>query len=236
LIVAIIFIATLVRSLVGFGEALVAVPLLAFVLPVETAAPLATLVSITVAAVFLLLDWQHVQLKSAVLLLAPTFLGIPVGLWMLTRADETVVKIVLAVIIAAFSTYSLAGGRVHASIGERTAPLFGFLAGIMGGGYGMNGPPIVVYGTLRKWRPQEFHATLQGYFLPASTVGMAGYWMAGLWTSSVSAHYLASLPAIAVAIAGGRALHRRLDARRFTTLVHIALIIVALMLLASRSH
>ncbi|RPI52536.1 MAG: sulfite exporter TauE/SafE family protein [Acidobacteria bacterium] len=235
MIVAIVFVATLVRSLVGFGEALVAVPLLAFVLPVETAAPLATLVSITVACVFLLLDWQHVQFRSAALLLAPTFMGIPVGLWLLTNADEAIVKNVLAVLIAAFSVYSLSGTGMWTAIGERTAPLFGFAAGIMGGGYGMNGPPIVVYGTLRKWRPQEFHATLQGYFLPASTVGMAGYWMVGLWTPAVNGHYFASLPAIALAIFAGRMLHRRLDAQRFTTLVHLALIVAAVMLV-SRSR
>ena len=51
LVVMVFFGATLVRSALGFGEALIAVPMLAFVLPVEVAAPVATLVSITVAAV-----------------------------------------------------------------------------------------------------------------------------------------------------------------------------------------
>ena len=50
-VVAVFFCATLIRSALGFGEALVAVPLIAFVLPVEIAAPVAVLVSITVAAV-----------------------------------------------------------------------------------------------------------------------------------------------------------------------------------------
>ena len=48
--------ATLIRSVFGFGEALVAVPLLALIMPIETAAPLATLVSITVAALVLVQD------------------------------------------------------------------------------------------------------------------------------------------------------------------------------------
>ena len=39
----------------------------------------------------------------------------------------------------------------------------------------MNGPPLVVYGVLRRWQPAQFRATLQGYFLIASVVGMAGY-------------------------------------------------------------
>jgi len=40
----IVFIATLIRSAFGFGEALVAVPLLALCIPLEVAAPLAVLV------------------------------------------------------------------------------------------------------------------------------------------------------------------------------------------------
>jgi hypothetical protein len=63
---------------------------------------------------------------------------------------------------------------------------------------------------------------------------MAGFWIAGLWTPAVNRHYAASLPAVALAIVTGRLLHRRLDARRFTRLVHAALILVALILLASR--
>ena len=39
-VLAIIFVATLIRSAFGFGEALVAVPLLALLMPVEVAAPL----------------------------------------------------------------------------------------------------------------------------------------------------------------------------------------------------
>jgi hypothetical protein len=48
-VVAIVFVATSIRSSLGFGEALFAVPLLALKIPIATAAPLAVLVSITVS-------------------------------------------------------------------------------------------------------------------------------------------------------------------------------------------
>ncbi len=43
-VAAIVFVATVIRSAFGFGEALVAVPLLALIVPVEVAAPVAVLV------------------------------------------------------------------------------------------------------------------------------------------------------------------------------------------------
>jgi hypothetical protein len=60
-VVAVVFLATLIRSTIGFGEALVAVPLLALRLPVVVAAPLAVLVSVLVAAVIVAQDWKHVE-------------------------------------------------------------------------------------------------------------------------------------------------------------------------------
>ena len=88
----------------------------------------------------------------------------------------------------------------------------------------MNGPPLVVYGALRRWSPEHFRATLQGYFLPASLIGMIGYWAAGLWTPSVSRYYLLSLPGVLVAIALGRVVNRRFDSRRFLIYVHASLL------------
>src|SRR3954447_14582445 len=77
-VLAVIFLATVIRSAFGFGEALVAVPLLALIVPVEVAAPLAVLVSVTVAAVVLLRDWREVHAGSAGRLVVSTFFGIPI--------------------------------------------------------------------------------------------------------------------------------------------------------------
>src|SRR5262245_57821650 len=101
-VVVIVFVATLVRSAFGFGEALVAVPLLAFVIPIPVAVPLATLLSITVAAVILAQDWRKVHAKSAWWLIVPTLFGIPIGLLILTEGSEPVVKAAMAVVIIAF--------------------------------------------------------------------------------------------------------------------------------------
>ena len=64
-VLAVVFVATVIRSAFGFGEALIAVPLLAFVIPVTVAAPLAVLFSITVAGIVVAQDWRHVHFASA---------------------------------------------------------------------------------------------------------------------------------------------------------------------------
>jgi uncharacterized membrane protein YfcA len=230
-VLAVIFLATLIRSAFGFGEALVAVPLLALLIPVEVAAPLAVLVSSTVAAVIVLEDWHKVHLGSAWRLVLSTLFGVPLGLLMLTAVPGPVVKAVLAVVIIAFSAYCLARRTPLELQDDRLAWLFGFGAGVLGGAYGMNGPPLVIYGTLRRWSPEQFRATLQGYFLPASLVGMVGYWFAGLWVPTVTSYYLLCLPVAGASIVLGRVVNRRLAGDSFLRYVHIALIVIGVTLL-----
>ena len=207
----VLFLATLIRSSLGFGEALVAVPLLALLVPIQVAAPVAVMVSITVALIVVVQDWRKIHVRSAARLVLPTMLGIPLGLLLLRAGAEPVVKGALATVIIVFSAYSLLGGKHRELKDDKFAWLFGFGAGVLGGAYGMNGPPLVIYGSLRGWSPQHFRATLQGYFLPASLAGLCGYWFAGLWTPAVSRFYLLSLPSVVVATFLGRVSNLRLD-------------------------
>src|SRR5262245_8545600 len=87
-VLAVLFVAVLVRSTFGFGEALVAVPLLAWLIPVELAVPTVCLHSITVAAIVLAQDRHHVHVRSAGRLVLATAVGIPLGLWVLANVDE----------------------------------------------------------------------------------------------------------------------------------------------------
>jgi uncharacterized membrane protein YfcA len=231
-VLVVLFVASFVRSALGFGEALIAVPLLALAMPVEVAAPVAVLLSITVAVLVLATDWREVQFGSARRLVLATLVGTPLGLALLIAVPGALVKGLLAALIIAFSSWSLirraSPARLH---DDRLAWLFGFGAGVLGGAYGMNGPPLVVYGSLRRWSPQQFRATQQGYFLPASTLAMAGYALTGLWTPEVTRYYLFALPAVVAAVVLGRAVNRRLAGPAFLAVVHVVLIATGVALL-----
>jgi uncharacterized protein len=228
-----VFIATLIRSAFGFGEALIAVPLLAFCIPLGVAAPLAVLVSITVAGIVVAQDWKKIHLGSTGWLVASSLCGIPLGLLLLTNSHQRVVKAALAVIIMMFSAYSLIGRTPLELRRDSRGWLVacGFCAGVLGGAYGMNGPPLVVYGAMRRWSAQHFRATLQGYFLPASVIGMGGYWLAGLWTRAVTHYYLLSLPVTLLGVFLGRVINHRLRGELFFRYLYFGLAGIGALLL-----
>lgn len=216
------------RSAFGFGEALIAVPLLAFCMPLPAAAPLAVLLSTTIAAVVVAQDWRHIHLRSAAGLLAATVFGIPPGLLMLTSSHQQMIKAGLGILIALFAVYSLAA-RDSLRLEHEHRPLLllsGFVAGILGGAFGMNGPPLVLYGSLRRWSPQQFRATLQAYFLPASALGLIGYWSTGLWTRTVTGDFLLSVPVLLPAVFLGRAINHRFSGPAFLKYVYMGLVLI----------
>lgn len=234
MILAIVFVATLIRSAFGFGEALIAVPLLAFCMPIQIAAPLAVLVSITIAAVVVIQDWRHIHLRSAGWLVVSTLFGIPLGLLLLTHSPEHLVKAMLGGLILVFALFCLLGNmRVQLHHDSRPWLLTcGFVAGVLGGAYGMNGPPLVIYGTMRNWTAQYFRATLQAYFLPASLLGMIGYLSAGLWTRTVTHDYLLCLPVMFPAVFLGRAINHRLSSATFSRYIYAGLAAIGMGLVA----
>ena len=104
LVMAIVFFATVIRSAFGFGEALIAVPLLVLCMPLQVAAPLAVLLSIAIAAVVVAQDWRHIHLRSAAGLLLATVFGIPIGLLVLTSGHQELVKAGLGILIMLFAS------------------------------------------------------------------------------------------------------------------------------------
>jgi uncharacterized protein len=232
-ILVVVFVASVVRSAFGFGEALIAVPLLALFLPIRVAAPLAVLISVAIAAVILVQDWRKVHVSSSGWLFVPTLAGIPLGIWLLHSAHQEFVKGALAVVIILFSGFFLLGKRPRHLEHDSHAWLLGcgFAAGVLGGAYGINGPPLAVYGSMRRWSPQHFRATLQGYFLPASAIGMLGYGISGLWTTQVTHYFFIAIFAAIPAIFVGRWLNHRMRGDHFLRYVHADVAAVGIVLL-----
>lgn len=232
-VLLIVFVSALVRTVFGFGNALIAMPLLAMTgVGMKTATPLVALLSLVLGIALLVTQWKKVDIKSAWRLLLATVPGIPLGTMLLRGDYQRMGEIVLALIIIGFSGYSLFKPRLIEPIKEWLAYPFGFLAGILGGAYNSNGPPVIIYGTLRRWAPDEFRATLQSYFLPSSVIIVAGHGLGGLWTYEVCTYFFLSLPLTLFAIWIGGRLQHSIPPGRFDRWIHIVLIVVGGMLLA----
>lgn len=230
-VVAILFCSSVIRAVFGFGDALIAMPLLAMTtLGMKTVSPLVALVAMLLSVLILMKDWRRIDLKSAWRLLIAIVPGIPLGLLLLKGPYENAGKIILACVLIGFSLYSLLRPKLFALKGEWTAYPFGFVAGILGGAYNSNGPPIVIYGTLRGWSPDRFRVNLQGVFFPTGILVIAGHGLGGLWTPIVGWYMLLALPAVLIATWIGTRLNRLIPQGDFDRYLHILLMLLGILL------
>lgn len=231
LIIGILFFSSFIRSAFGFGDAMIAMPLLSMIIPVQVASPVIALFATSIAILILLKNWKQVKLESALKLIISTIIGIPIGLMFLKQINEEIVKSLLAILIICFSSYSLFLKGGYYLKNENWAYLFGLVAGILGGAYNTNGPPVVIYGNLRKWESSKFRATMQGYFLPTGAAIAIGHGIAGLWTKEVFTYYIWCLPAVILAIVIGGAINKKIPSEKFTRYIYFLLIILGIYLL-----
>lgn len=232
-VVAIMSMAGFVRGAFGFADALLAMPLLVLVMPVTAAAPLMAMIALLIALVILGREWRALEFRSTAVLIMFGLAGIPMGVRALDVVDASVVKTILGVVVILFSTWSLwkpDGFRLQTS---RTAPVFGLLAGILGGAYNTSGPPLVIYAALQRWPVEKFRAMMQAYCLFSSTMILAAHGLRGHITAQTFEQFLWSAPfSVAMTLVGLR-VTRRLRQAHFIRLVHFILILLGVNLIAS---
>src|SRR5690348_11778798 len=87
----VIFLAALIKATLGFGESLLAMPLLTLVLGLSTATPLVGLLATTLTLLMLGSSWRKIDLRSTWQLLGAAVLGVPLGVLLVQLAPATLV-------------------------------------------------------------------------------------------------------------------------------------------------
>ncbi|MFC1530957.1 sulfite exporter TauE/SafE family protein [Gemmatimonadota bacterium] len=238
IVAAIVFLAVFTQSLTGFGSALVAMAILPAVIALNTATPLVALVMVTIEVVLLVKYRKSVNIKAVLALVLGSLPGIPLGLFLTTRVDETVVLTTLGFVVSGYALYSLIadrrGGIRRLRIRNPSlAYPFGFVAGVLGGAYNITGPPVVVYADCSDWPAEEFKGNLQGFFVVTSLAIVIGHAWKGNIGSVVGHYYAVSLPAMALGIVAGTSADQILKPVVFRKVVLALLVVMGLRLIVS---
>jgi len=238
LVAGAIFLGSLMRSTFGFGDAVVSMPLLALLpIPFSVAVALVGLVGFTVAVVFAYSGWQDKDNIVLTKMSIATVVGIPFGLMLIQLVDQKWVKLILGLLLISYALYSLFGPKDQHEKLEKTfqnsnySIPFGFFSGMLGSAYNTNGTPVVLYATLRNWGPRAFRGNVQSHFIISSSFILLSHFLSGFWTKEVGIYYLASLPAVLLAVLLGNAIYRRIDTSKFRNYVFYLIFILGLLTL-----
>lgn len=233
-VVGIVFVAALVRSTFGFGDALVAMPLLLLVdFDHLAAVALLAATSLVTASVILAAEGPGRErvAPNAWILIGSALPGLGLGLWFLEVSSVSRVLGVLGGTILVVGVFGMMADPKRWPIRPWSAALFGLLAGSLGGAFNVHGPPLVVFGTSREWPPHVFRSTFQVYFLAVGLPLVLVHGLSGRYSMVVVVQLVSCLPVIGLASFLGGRLNRKFPVTSFRRSVYAMLIVLGIVLL-----
>jgi uncharacterized protein len=213
-----------VRSAAGFGAVLVAVPMLAFILPMTTAVPVASALAVVTAIRYVGRDWRHIAWRQFVIISLYTIIGIAIGFCFLRVLDEHTLRRGLAVFLIIYSVYVLMTGGLPPAVSARWHGVLAGCAGILGGFFGALfgggvGPIYVIYFNVLRLDRETFRATMTTVMLVSAAARIVGYASFGFYGGPTLMLLAFGLPLIAIGSWLGDRLAHILNPRRFSFLI-----------------
>lgn len=214
----IVFLAYLVRGVAGFGSALVAVPLLALILPLSQVVPAIIALDFTASIQQASREHRLVSWQNLLPIFPFSFLGLLAALYLhSTLPLETLVR-ALGVFIIAFAFWSLRphNPKPHGRIWA--APL-GFFGGFIGSLFGTGGPFYVMFMRMRRLNKVHFRASAAMLFAIDGGGRLIGLALIGLFNWQILTLVLLGIPFKLLGFYTGQKLHHHLDEHWFMRVV-----------------
>lgn len=232
----IVVVSQIVKGVVGFGSALVAIPLLTFIWGPVEGIFLATSADVVGAFVLLPGVWRRLRWSLLAAMFFPTIIAQYVATDLLALIPADVFKLLLGVIVIllgldmALRPVKPGRGELE-ELPERSGKVLGWAvvaglgAGTMSGFFGTPGPPVVVFAK-RLFTDQFMRAQLIAYFFPTSISLLAMLAFKGEVEDLSSMGISALIVAPAVAIGGltGARLSKRISRLLFARIVGTVLV------------
>jgi len=131
--IAVILFAGFTQGLTSFGFALISMPLLSRIVPLQEAVPLVVIMSGIINLMVMAQTWRHIQINRIWLLVVGSLIAAPIGTHLLMFVNPEILKLTAGIMIAVFALL-LIGNKSFPVRHERFAFLpVGFLSGLLNG-------------------------------------------------------------------------------------------------------
>jgi uncharacterized protein len=228
-VAAVVFAAAALQRAVGFGFALFAVPLMAFVVPTKSAVIIVFLNGSVTSA------WLAVRLRrwiqwSAVRVLGlGCILGAPVGVVILRVVSPTTLRLVLGITTCLAAMWIIVSSRLarrrHRAPRRPTTFVLGLASGVINTSLATSGPPLVYELRRSGLRDDRFRATISAVFVLSNIIGLPLLAAAGLVTGFDLGVGATSLVPCVLGIAVGAVISARMEPSHFVGAVDVLLLV-----------
>lgn len=224
----IIFTASIVRGFTGFGLALVAVPLIQFIIPVSDTAVFIAIINAIFSVIYFRRSRESVKGQPLGRMAIWTGIGVAAGALILKFVNPAYIQLVWGLLIILI-VFALARGFSFGIQSDKSAmTLSGLFGGVLAGATGITGPPVAIILSSMKTPREKFNAVISLFILFAVSYALLFYLAAGLVKTDTFLLAMSSVPALAAGLYTGDRLVARISQQTFIRVVYIVLVIMGL--------
>ena len=220
----VIAVAYFVRGLAGFGSGLIAIPLLALMLPLTVAVPLIVLLDYLASSSHGIRHRELIHWRDLLPLLPFSLVGVVLALYLFQQIDAVLLGKGLGVFIILFALYTLSSVAPDQQGGRLWAIPAGSLGGLIGTLFGTGGPFYVIYLKLRGLGKSDFRATFAMIFLLDGAGRLLGYLVTGFYDLDVMLLAGLSIPIMMIGMYLGGHVHAEISQQTFQRAISLLLI------------
>ncbi len=228
---AILATAYLARGVTGFASGLIAVPLLALLLPLTLVVPLIVTLDYLASISQGIHSRQHIRWREIVTIIPFSLMGVAIALLFLSRSDALYLTKALGLFVILFALFTLSGYKPKAKSARAWGVLAGISGGVIGTLFGTGGPFYATYFKARGLGKSAFRATFAAIFLLDGSGRLLGYASSGFLTAAFFTLLLAALPIAGIFLYIGGRVHTKLTESDFERAISVLLIVSGSVLL-----
>lgn len=222
----IILIAGFIQGLTSFGFALISMPLLSILIPLQQVVPIIVVLSLFTNIAVLYSCRKQVDLKKIWILILSSIAAAPIGALILYYISPSVLKVSSGLLIVAFAVILLRGLSFPLR-NERMASIpVGIISGLLNGSISMSGPPIALFLSNQGVDKLTFRANITAYAIILNIITVSSYYVTGLLNLEVAIYISWMVPSMIVGVLLGILAVKKLNEATFKKLA-LWLIIVS---------
>lgn len=206
-----IWFAYLIFGISGFGSTLIAVPLLAHVMPLQFVIPVVVILDCISAFSMGIKLRADVWKAEFVPLLPYLMVGLLLGAFVLLRLPTHWLLLGLGIFVLVFGAHFLINRKAAIRLPRWSVAPLGLFAGTTSSALGVGGPLYVFYFTARGATPEQIRATVPAVFSFTSIVRIAIFSSVGLYSIEILIAVAILVPVMALGLWCGHRLHGRLS-------------------------
>jgi hypothetical protein len=228
-VLAVAFLAGVLRGYTGFGFALAAVPTLSLLLDPADIVPAITVITLVGGIRLVVRAQREADWRSTFLLLAGAVAGLPAGVLLLRHLPADPMRAVIGLVVLGAVLALWRGFSLSHAPSQAMRLALGAVSGLLNGSTSMGGPPVIIYFLASPAGHAAGRASLLVYFFFLGIVTVAAAAIAGLITARVLWLSLLMLPAMSLGNALGARLFDRSTASAYRRVALLCLAVVAAM-------